>query len=224
MPQFAVEYGDYPDMFASLLGRTDTEFHTWNAQRGEFPQHASDADAFVITGSRCSVYDSNPWIKQLAQCVNRLIDTGACVVGVCFGHQLIAHFRGGETAPADAGWGVGVRSAEVIENAAQWRGTNAANAYSLVASHRDQVRTMPEGAARWAMSEFCPISGYTIDSSVLTIQQHPEYSRKFARAFMTARAPILGPEVLAAGLASLDLATDSPVVADWIHRFIDGAS
>ncbi len=223
VPHIAAEHGDYPDMFATLLGRTDTEFVTWNAQRGEFPSSAKDADAFVITGSRCSVFDADDWIEGLARCVNKLIDTGACVVGVCFGHQLIAHFRGGATAPASVGWGVGVHSANVIESAATWRKSLVSSSYSLLASHRDQVTSMPEGGRLWATSDFCPISAYTIDASVLCIQQHAEFTKAYARALMHLRAELIGPDLLAAGLASLDQQTNGQAVAGWIHDFIDRA-
>lgn len=223
LPQFADEHGDYPGMFASLLGRADTEFLSWNAQLGELPGSAADADAFVISGSRCSVYDGDDWIEGLARCVNQLIDTGACVVGICFGHQLIAHFRGGQTAPAAVGWGVGVHSASVVDGAAPWRTAPVESSYSLLASHKDQVKTMPEGAQLWAASDFCPISAYSIDTSVLCIQQHPEFSKAYASALMNVRAEILGPKVLAEGLASLEQPTNAEVVAGWIHDFIDAA-
>lgn len=224
LPQFAARHGDYSDMFARLLGRADTQFTTWHARRGELPRSAADADAFVISGSRCSVYDGDVWIESLAQCVNQLIDHGACVIGICFGHQLIAHFRGGGTAPASVGWGVGVHSVDVIESAAPWRATSAPRSYSLVASHKDQVTVMPEGARLWAASDFCPISAYSIDNSVLGIQQHPEFSKAFAADLMNSRANQLGPEVLARGLASLEQPTNSEVVAGWIHDFIDAAA
>ena len=112
-PEFVPEFGEYPDMFAALLSRVDPalEFATYDVEEGEFPDDIHAVDAYLITGSKSSVYDDKPWIKQLMQFVRELHARRKKLVGICFGHQLVARALGGHTEKSDKGWGVGAHSA-----------------------------------------------------------------------------------------------------------------
>ncbi|MGB1140351.1 MAG: glutamine amidotransferase-related protein, partial [Halioglobus sp.] len=97
-PDFVPEFGEYPDMFAALLSRVDPamEFVTYDVEEGEFPDDIDTADAYLITGSKSSVYDDKPWIKRLMQFVHELHVRRKKLVGICFGHQLVAEALGGK--------------------------------------------------------------------------------------------------------------------------------
>ena len=116
--EFQREFGDYPAMFrAMLMASADDipiEFQDYDVQRGEYPASLDECDAYLITGSRESVYDDKPWIHRLAQFVRELDAAQHPLVGICFGHQLIAHVLGGETRQADVGWAVGVHETVVV--------------------------------------------------------------------------------------------------------------
>jgi GMP synthase-like glutamine amidotransferase len=140
------------------------------------------------------------------------------VVGICFGHQLIAHFFGGETAPAAVGWSVGVQTTEVLAPQ-PWMQPPAAR-FGLLSSHRDQVVRLPEGAQRFAASARCPHAGFVIDNRVLTFQGHPEFTKPYAAELMRLREAMLGPAVFDAGMASLEDETDASLVARWILNWV----
>lgn len=218
-PELAAVHGDYPEMFARLLAAHGTRFKTWCAVDGELPDSAAEADAFVITGSRCSVYDDLPWIETLARRVNELIDDGAVVIGVCFGHQLIAHFRGGRTGPADVGWGVGVHRVDLVATEAWMQ--PPAQTLSLLASHADQVLALPPGATRLAGSAFCPNAMYRIGETVLCVQQHPEFTPQYAQDLMAIRRSRIDPLVYAAAADTFGDPTSDGVFASWVHGFVD---
>jgi len=223
--EFQPRFGDYPAMFEALLRRTapapgELGFRLWRCEAGEVPA-AADADAYVITGSRHSVYDELPWLPALVERVREILAAGRPVVGICFGHQLLAHFFGGRTARAPQGWGVGVQRATVTRQA-DWM-VPAADEVRLLASHQDQVTALPEGAECFAGSDFCPLAGFTVGDQVLTLQGHPEFSRDYAAALLDARRELLGPAVYERGVASLAEATNEEVMARWIHNFIGRA-
>ena len=103
-------YGEYPDMFERLLLAEDDAltFTTWNVEAGELPDSVEAADGFLITGSKSSVYDDKDWIRALEGFVRECHAARRKVIGICFGHQLVAQALGGSVGKSDKGWGVGV--------------------------------------------------------------------------------------------------------------------
>jgi GMP synthase-like glutamine amidotransferase len=213
-------FGDYPAMFVDLLSgdaHRRPSFSTYRVREGELPEPAA-CDAYVITGSRHSVYEDHPWIVELAEFVGNTMAGGQKIVGICFGHQLIAHYFGGRTEPASVGWGVGVHGVEIVSRE-RWMDPHQGSV-SMLSSHKDQVVALPRGARRVASSAFCPNAAFAIGDVVMTWQGHPEFEKDYAETLMRRREALLGPETLAAGLASLDNEIDRALLARWILNFI----
>lgn len=227
LEQFVPRHGDYPEMFRALLGDPDVQpagapppaFLDIDVRGADFPDPDA-CDAYVITGSRHSVYDDLPWIVPLVEFVRAALVRRRRVVGICFGHQLVAHFFGGETRPAAAGWCVGVQRARIEADEA-WMQPPVAE-LGLLASHKDQVVRLPPGARRIAAGEHCPEAGFVL-GDVLTFQGHPEFSKAYAGELMDMREALLGSATYQLGKASLALATDSALVARWMLAFMSAA-
>lgn len=225
--QFQPTHGDYPAMFQRLLGERgliaenpdarELAFSSYDVRQGEYPSHRS-CDAYLITGSRHSVYDQLPWIAELVDFLREALAEGRKVIGICFGHQLIAHFFGGETRLADAGWCVGVHRAEVISDEV-WM-LPAGRNFGLLSSHRDQAVRLPAGARPFARTDACPNAGFVLGDQILTFQGHPEFSRDYALDLLNMRQELLGAEVFKKGVASLGEETDNQLVARWILNFL----
>src|SRR5882724_8739448 len=100
-------FGDYPSMFRALFGETAHDYATFNVAAGQYPTAISDYPAYVVTGSSAGVYDPLPWISPLKDFL-RQAKGRAALVGVCFGHQLMAEAFGGKAIKSPKGWGVGL--------------------------------------------------------------------------------------------------------------------
>ena len=222
MERFRGRHGDYPGMFRDMLldaaEGAPPRFETIAAEQQAFP-HPGACDAYLITGSRHSVYDDRPWIPALAEFVGQALDAGSKVVGICFGHQLIAHFFGGEAGPA-RGWGVGVHQSRVVTDA-PWLEPKLAR-FGLLSSHQDQVTRLPPGAELLATNDFCPIAGFVWGDGVLTFQGHPEFSKPYSMELMNLRREQLGEATYRAGVASLADDIHGPTVGRWILSFCRG--
>lgn len=223
------QHGDYPDMFRVLLEQAASDrpepvslkLTNYDARRSEFP--APDAHpAYLITGSRLSVYDDEPWIAALAEFLKAVLRAGGKVIGICFGHQLMAHFFGGRTECSSQGWGVGVQENRTVSREA-WMGEGD-DRMNLLASHKDQVTRMPEGAKLIVTSEFCPVGGFVMGDQVLTLQGHPEFRKAYSRELMNMRRALIGEDVFELGMASLEKETDDDRVGRWIIDFVAGSA
>ena len=219
-PEHRARFGDYPAMFAETLrGSMDQEatFEYFDVRRERYPKAIRDCDGYLITGSRASVYEDDPWIARLIRFVGELHETRVRTIGICFGHQLIAQALGGVVGRAPAGWGVGVHAWKVVRGEPWMR--PALREIRLLASHQDQVETLPPGARLLASSEFCPYAAFAVGDHMLAVQGHPEFTKAYAEFLLRKRKPLLGA-AFEPGLRSLAQPTDAGVVARWIAGFL----
>ncbi|MSR15147.1 MAG: type 1 glutamine amidotransferase, partial [Gammaproteobacteria bacterium] len=163
-------HGEYPAMFTRLLGAVDPEITTtaYRVYAHDYPAAIDDNDAYVISGSRFSVYDPDPWISRLEAYVRELFATRKPTVGICFGHQMMARALGGITEKAPQGWGIGKHASEILAPQ-PWMQPQAAG-YGVFVSHQDQVLQLPPGAQRLATSPHCPNAMFVVDDFFLGIQ------------------------------------------------------
>ena len=216
------EYPRYPDMFAALLSPSDRElaYESVAVLDGEALPDPSACEAVLITGSPFGVYDSTPWMDPLRRFIRAAHGARIPMVGVCFGHQIIADALGGEVRKSEKGWGIGRHSYDITRRR-DWMGEDRP-AVSLSASHQDQVITPPVGAvtlARSAHTEHA-ILEYA-DAPVITIQGHPEFSDRYASALWQARrGKALTDAQVDAALASMEKPGDGALVGSWIVSFL----
>jgi GMP synthase-like glutamine amidotransferase len=208
------EYGRYPAMFERLLG---IEATSYDVAAGELPPDVGRHAAYLVTGSPAGVYEDLPWIAKLATFL-RAAKGRAKLVGICFGHQIMAEAFGGRVEKSAKGWGVGLHSYPIVQRE-PWM--DAAPLVSAPASHQDQIVQPPPGADVIASSLFTPYAGLAWrDRNAISFQFHPEMSPAFARALYDSRRDRI-PDVDVA-IASLDVPNDNAKVGAWIRRFLDG--
>lgn len=218
--ELVAEHGEYPAMFTRLL-QTVAPALTTSAYRvyaGEFPARSDAHAAYIISGSRFSVYDEDPWIRRLEAFVRELYAARIPTVGICFGHQMMARALGGVTAKAPQGWGIGKHVSQVLRTPAWMR--PVAPEYGVFVSHQDQVTQLPPAAERLAASAHCPNAMFVVDNVFLGIQGHPEFTGAFARDLARGRANVYGEAVLARAMETYGETVDSSLVARWIVGFL----
>jgi len=211
-PALEEEFGRYPAMFESLLG---LDARTYDVEAGALPPDVTRHDAYLITGSSAGVYDDLPWIPKLSTFL-RAARGKARLVGICFGHQIMAEAFGGRVEKSAKGWGAGLHSYPIVARPAWLDGPPLVSA---PASHQDQVVSQPPGTEIVASSLFTPYAALAwTDFSAISFQFHPEFSPDFAKALIAQRYDrVPDPD---AAIASLDGPNDNQRVGDWIRRFL----
>lgn len=196
--------GDYGEMFTRLLDGHGFDFQIFSVVDGEFPAGTQDADGWLITGSKHGVYEDHDWIPPLEELIRDIRDAGQPLVGVCFGHQIIAQALGGRVEKFDGGWSIG-RTEYNFGN----------QKLALNAWHQDQVVEAPEGAKIVASTDFCANAAMMIGDKILTIQPHPEFTAPLVAGLIEHRGRGNVPDALLdAAENALDTQTDNAKFAD----------
>lgn len=218
--ELITQYGTYPEMFVRLLQQAEANltYTIYDVRRGELPKSIDAADAYLITGSRYSVNDNLPWISKLEGLVRSFYESRKKIIGICFGHQLIAKTLGGKVIKSPKGWGIGMSINKIIEQK-PWM-SPALMKLHLYVSHQDQVVVPPIEAEVLAASDFCPFYMFRIRDNFLTIQGHPEFSKAYTQALMMKRKKMYSNELFEYGLKSLEQTCDAEVFARWIINFL----
>lgn len=220
-PEWVPAFGEYPDMFIALLGRNDSdlEFEVFDVEAGEFPATVDAVDAWLITGSKSSVYDEDkPWIARLEDLVREIDRRRMKLVGICFGHQIVAQALGGRTEKSTKGWGVGLHTHRFTA-VPDWHDGGDPD-FRVLVSHQDQVVVNAEGAQVLAGSEFCENAVCQIGDHILTFQGHPEFVPDYSREVMNFRREQIGEPTYEAGMASLAQEPESDRIARWVISFL----
>ena len=205
-------HGGYPELYAALLGE-GFDWQTWRVFEGDFPDGPNAAEGWLISGSRFGAYEPHDWIAPLETLIRAIHAAGRPLVGICFGHQIVAQALGGRVEKFAGGWAVGRRPYRF-----------AGETIHLNAWHQDQVIVPPPGADAIATNDFTAHAGLAIGPRTLTLQPHPE----FGAAYIADMIPHRGEGVVPAALLSeaergLSAPLDNRRIGMWLADFYRSA-
>lgn len=209
--EIKAKHGDYAAMFARLLAGNDFQFETWDVVDLDFPSSIFDADGWLLSGSKHGAYDGLPFIAPLEEFVRNAYAAEVPLVGICFGHQLIAQALGGRVEKFRGGWSVG-------RNLYDFDGEGA---LALNAWHQDQVVEKPKDAECLAGNDFCQNAALIYGNRALTVQAHPEFTNEIIDDMIRLRRGLatLPSEILDAAAGKLGQMPDNAVLGRRIADF-----
>lgn len=215
------DYGSYGLMFEKYFTQLDNkslEFVYYRVQQGELPLFVDECDAYIITGSKAGAYEDHDWIAPLSNWIVEADQAKTKILGICFGHQLIAQALGGKVEMSDKGWGIGVRSLSTIPDSPFSQ--PLPKYLDLIYSHKDQVIALPPQAHNFLADDFCPHAGFTIGQHIVSFQGHPEFDRQYTERLLSRRAEVIGEPTYSQGIRSLQQGTDANFIGRLILDFL----
>ncbi len=226
------DIGDYEEWFGRVLGeRAHIAVHDAVTQPSV---EIAGFDGMMITGSPRSLVEPEPWMPAAAETVRRAATAGVPVLGVCFGHQLIAYAFGARVRTNPNGWEFGTREVELTDDGERdplFAGLP--RRVRVNQSHRDEVWELGKEIRRLAGSVHTETQALAVGSHVRGVQFHPEMSGKIVRRIIEYRRPILEEDLACRGRCrsylgqAVDGSSDTPhgeqVLRHFLERFVRAA-
>ena len=211
LDDIAETYGTYLDLYAPMLG-PGFDCTAYFVVDGEMPARVEEQDGWLISGSRHGAYEDHAWIPPLEDFLRRAYSAQIPLVGICFGHQILAQALGGRVEKFAGGWSLGPVAYDFTDGSRQ----------TVVAVHQDQVTAKPDQAEVIASTDFCAFAGLAYGNQALSFQPHPEFSQAFITDLIdfygaTGKLP---EDVLATARSRLALELNSDGMIGQIRAFL----
>jgi GMP synthase-like glutamine amidotransferase len=217
------QFGPYRRMFETMFDGTGQGFsyEMVAVSDGEpFPEPAK-LEGIVITGSAAGVYDDLPWLDPLRAFIRNAYDRRTPMLGVCFGHQIMADALGGDVRKSEKGWGLGRHTYGVTRRPDFM--AKAPARLAVACSHQDQVIVPPADADVILASDFTPNAGLAYrNGTALSFQPHPEFADDYTVALAELRRGKAPDEIVETALSSIATPSHSADVANYIGQFFKG--
>ena len=212
-------HGDFEDWFLRGLGLPREAVRAIRVDRGASLPSPKEFSGAVVTGSSAMVTDREPWSERTAGWLGEAVASGLPVLGVCYGHQLLAHALGGTVGDNPRGREIGTIRIRLLPPA----GDDPLLAglppeIAVQATHLQSVLELPPGAVRLAASGLDPVHAFRYGASAWGLQFHPEFRAAAMRSYIEEKRQVLAaegldPDGLLAGVA------DSPWGDLILNRF-----
>ena len=186
LPEIVELYGHSSEWIPNILSSKNLDFVIKNVYNND-ECTIDDGDVWIITGSKYSVYENVPWINNLVDFVKLLIKNKKPVLGICFGHQVIAKSIGADVIKNPLGWELGSYSINLTDSGLNHNLFFGINNYDIVyESHQDVVVNLPSDVNILANTKKS-IQSFQYKNNIYGVQFHPEFSWEVTRMLMDLR-------------------------------------
>ena len=223
MPTVKARYGDYEEWFARALDIPTEALHVLDAHSPSPLPHSETFDGLIISGSAFSVYDRAPWSERAAAWLRPFIANQTPILGVCYGHQLLAQMMGATVALSPGGREIGVCTINRINDDPIFDGLSST--FTVVQTHSDAVLTTVDGGDVIATSPQAHNQAMKIGHTIRTLQWHPEMTHTIIEEYIKLRAEDIEAEFdaghvqgLLKGIAPVE--SGRRILSNFIKHFV----
>ncbi|KPK56292.1 MAG: hypothetical protein AMS22_01650 [Thiotrichales bacterium SG8_50] len=176
LPSLHTVAGDFEHWMLAGLGLNQTQARVCAVHRGESLPAMHEVGGVLITGSGAMVTDRLAWSERTAQWLADVVSCAIPILGICYGHQLLAYALGGRVADNPVGIEVGTVETRLSPHATEdplFR--NLPAQFMVQASHKQCVVALPAGARVLASSDMDRHHAFAYGTNSWGLQFHPEF-------------------------------------------------
>ena len=217
----SARYGDFEDWIISGMALSEDQFTVVAPFLSQPFPAANEISGVVITGSHAMVTDAEPWSITTENWLRKVASTQIPVLGICYGHQLIAAAFGGKVDYHPGGREIGtVKIAKTTAAEKDLLFCDLPDTLMVHVAHAQSVIKLPEQAEILAKNEFEPHHAFVIDNHIWGVQFHPEFNEEITAAYLLELKTTLQDEGFDVSqlIASL---SPSPYGASLLRRFYE---
>ena len=180
--------GCYETWFANVFGERAT-WEVIDAPYGDTLPPPESIERLVISGSPVSVYERRAWSVACSDWIGKVWAHNIPILGVCYGHQLLADALGGEVGASPAGREMG--AVEVTQRGRDPIFSGLSERFEVWQTHIDEVTHLPPQAEIIASNEHCRVQAMAIGDHCRSVQWHPEMNQKILAHYVDARVKVI---------------------------------
>ncbi|KAK0762702.1 hypothetical protein N5P37_005520 [Trichoderma harzianum] len=225
-------YGTYGDIISHCLHKC-WRYHPnasptlrilkWSVFEEDALPPWNEIHGLLLLGSKYTASDDDPWVISLVKLVQMAYIMNIPMIGVCYGHQIIARALGGKISRNPAGWELGVCKMDMTSIGQKLFGKDALMVHQM---HRDAVVEVPPNIDVLASSCSCKVQMMFQPGRVLTIQGHPEFDSRISKSWLDQRYKegLVEQELYNYALTKLNLEHDGMEILQAMRKFLLGTS
>jgi len=183
-PEVIEQYGDFEALFRQALAEAGFVAEVFDARHEPLPDLA-EIDGLIVTGSHAMVSDAEPWSEALKPWLVAARERNLAMLGVCYGHQLMAAAFGGESGYHPAGRESGTHGVSLTDSGREdpLLGTLPRH-FSAQLTHAQSVLKAPSGAVVLARNDHDAHQALRYGPRQWSVQFHPEFTPEVMRAYL----------------------------------------
>jgi len=186
LPEIVKKFGHSSEWISHILSSYNLSFDIREVYENNFGTY-ENIDGWIITGSKHSVYDNIDWIKSIQKFLFKLIKMKKPILGICFGHQLLAKVLGGNVMKNPLGWELGSYKVKLTKNGMNsFIFQDVDDNEIFYESHQDTVSELPPKSISLATT-LKSNQAFQYGENVFGVQFHPEFSWEVTRKLMDIR-------------------------------------
>jgi GMP synthase (glutamine-hydrolysing) len=220
-PAISKDRGDFEDWIIAGTGLSRNHFLIVDVSRGQILPGYDEISAIAITGSHAMVTDHFDWSERTASWLPGAVERNIPVLGICFGHQLLAYAMGGQVASIPDGLEFGTVAVNLTKFAQKDR------LFSLLpekvyfqATHTQSVVRLPPGANLLASTYWDDHHAFVVGDCAWGVQFHPEFDADIVNRYIEIlrdhlQSKKLNPDEL------INQSFDTPFGEKFLKRFVE---